>query len=284
MGYSSGPETLAKPRILCLHGGGVSARIFRLQARRLVSCLASRFRLVFADGPFWSEMHPDLRPVYSQMGPCRQWAAWSAGTHETLNHDCETVVDAIETSLMATMKADPGSGEWVGVLGFSQGARLAASILLENQIRRDESDINGDGVRQAYEPFTGIDWKFGVLMAGRGPPYALSRRTRGNAFFEPPRRESRSPAGAPEVNGMMPNWAPFPGALQTPTVHVHGLQDEGLQFHRQLLHQYMAPKRACLVEWNGQHRIPVRTIDVEAVAQSILQVAEMAAKNSSGPV
>jgi len=30
--FTSGPETLHKRRILCLHGGGVSAKIFRLQA------------------------------------------------------------------------------------------------------------------------------------------------------------------------------------------------------------------------------------------------------------
>ena len=284
MGYSSGPETLAKPRILCLHGGGVSARIFRLQARRLVSCLSPWFRLVFADGPFWSEMHPDLRPVYSQMGPCRQWAAWSSTTQNTtLGCDYEATVNAIEVSLKDAMKADPGTGEWVGILGFSQGARLAVSILLENQLRFDESSTNGDIIGSLYNPFTGVDWKFGILMAGRGPPYALSKQTHGTPFFEPPQRQSRfptKPAGATDINDISSNWKPFPCPLQTPTVHVHGLQDDGLPFHRQLLHQYMAPERTALVEWNGKHRVPVRTFDVEAVARSILQVAELASKDS----
>lgn len=77
MTIASGSETIHKPRILCLHGGGVSAKIFRLQVRRLNSKLAPCFRLVFADGPYASKMHADLKPVYGQIGKgtCR-WSRW----------------------------------------------------------------------------------------------------------------------------------------------------------------------------------------------------------------
>lgn len=272
MGYSSGPETLEKPRILCLHGGGVSARIFRLQARRLASCLAPHFRLVFVDGPFWSEMHPDLRRVYGQMGPCRQWCSPLLPPNATIDHpDHAAAVDMIENCLEAVIKSDPGTGDWVGLLGFSQGARLAVSILLENQLRRTETSPR-DFHRGIQPPFTGVNWKFGVLMAGRGPPYALRPQIQTNQFFEP----IRSIPVGPSVTVQAVSKVAFPHPLTTPTVHVHGLQDEGLAFHRQLLHQYVAPDQAMLVEWNGKHRIPIQTMDVEAVARATLHTARLA--------
>lgn len=76
MGFSSPPETLSLPRILCLHGGGVSGEIFYYQSRAIIAGLNSHFRLVFVDGPFFSDMHPDLKPVYGGMGPTYRWSPW----------------------------------------------------------------------------------------------------------------------------------------------------------------------------------------------------------------
>ncbi|KAH1600297.1 hypothetical protein KXW91_008005 [Aspergillus fumigatus] len=44
--------TLHLPRLLCLHGGGTNARIFRMQCRVLEKHLGRTFRLVYAQGPF----------------------------------------------------------------------------------------------------------------------------------------------------------------------------------------------------------------------------------------
>lgn len=53
---SSKPDlSLKSPRILCLHGGGVTGEAFRLQARALIAKLQPTFRLVFADGPFFCD-------------------------------------------------------------------------------------------------------------------------------------------------------------------------------------------------------------------------------------
>lgn len=263
--YASGPETLHKPRILCLHGGGVSAKIFRLQARCLVASLAPYFRLVFVDGPFPSEMHDDLKPVYGQMGPCHRWAAWLP--HHVQNSNSDTVVvDRIEDSLQAAIKADPGTGEWVGLLGFSQGAKLAISILLENQLRQQQREVSS-GEEGVF--FAGVHWKFGIIMAGRAPPYSLSERTKDSPYFDPP---GKIPPPAATTRHTVANLD-FPHKLTTPTLHVHGIRDAGLPFHRQLLRDYVASDRAVLVEWDGRHRLPIRTADVEAVTGGILRVA-----------
>ncbi|KAK2809846.1 hypothetical protein FQN50_003487 [Emmonsiellopsis sp. PD_5] len=276
---SSGPETLHKRRILCLHGGGVSAKIFQLQARRLIQALSPYFRLVFADGPFPSEMHPDLIPVYSPMGPCYHWAGWLPQHLAASGFDDDLTVKKIQESLQRTMASDPGTGEWVGLLGFSQGAKLAFSILLEDQQRRQEpSKIKPPCQNMNRSSFLGVNWKFGILLAGRGPPYPLSHRTLAQIpQYDPSGKTSTSAALSVKPMTAALQWNP-PGQesiLITPTVHVHGLRDEGLPFHRLLLNHYVDPASAQVVEWDGNHRVPIRTVDVDAVTRAIKRVAKV---------
>ena len=76
--YKAESSTLHLPRILCLHGGGTNARIFRAQCRALITQLESEYRLVFAQAPFDSHAGPDVLSVYSQWGPFRRWLRWRA--------------------------------------------------------------------------------------------------------------------------------------------------------------------------------------------------------------
>lgn len=108
-------------------------------------------------------MHKDLKPVYSNMGPCRRWGRWLP--HQPpVSH--ASAVKQIEQSLVRAMDQDEGYGEWVGLTGFSQGAKLAFSILLENQLR-----LKKDALAPGY---AGVHWRFGVIMAGRAAPSSLS--------------------------------------------------------------------------------------------------------------
>ena len=60
--------------------------------------------------------------------------------------------------------------------------------------------------------------------------------------------------------------------LRLPTVHVHGRQDQGLHLHKQLLEQYCEIGSTRLVEWDGDHRVPVKTKDVAAIVEEIFDV------------
>lgn len=104
---------------------------------------------------------------------------------------------------MAT-KMDLGTGEWVVLMGFSQRAKIAISILLENQFREQEGPH--------LEVFAGVHWKFGVFLAGRALPYALSQRTLGKLYFD-------LPGELPFLNV---DTVHFPDQLRTPTLHAHG--------------------------------------------------------------
>ncbi|KAI9742329.1 MAG: hypothetical protein M1818_003862 [Claussenomyces sp. TS43310] len=251
-------SSLHLPRMLCLHGGGTNAQIFRAQCRALEAHLKSSFRFCYAEAPFPSDAGPDVLSVYQDYGPFKRWLPWLP-EHPIL--DSTTGVEAIDRSLETAMKEDDrkgATGDWVALLGFSQGAKVSASLLLRQQARADKS---GHGV--------GSNYRFAVLLAGRAPLVAL----------DPPEPKSSSTLvdAAGTQYPAVPEDQTFGVSKQTlrlPTIHVHGLQDPGLHLHRQLLEQCCEKGSTRLVEWNGNHRLPIKTQDVSLVVEQILAVAK----------
>ncbi|KAF4556260.1 Esterase citA-like protein [Elsinoe fawcettii] len=210
--------------------------------------LSSTFRLVFADGPHFCGPGPDIVPVYEAYGPFRRWLRWKPGEHAEIDNEAAT--DEIMYCIKRAMEEDDGTGEWVGVLGFSQGAKVAASMLYDTQCRLEK-------VGHAE-----LNWKFAVIMQGRHPLVSFSGYSKHPAVCE---------AGA-----LSEGWdyqGEFDRKLSLPSVHVHGLQDYGLELHRRLMNQYCDPKSVTLVEWDGAHRLPIKTDDVSKVCQAIWKVA-----------
>ena len=239
-------ENLHKPRLLCLHGGGVTGAVFRAQARSLIRHLPD-FRLVFADGPFFCNPGPGIVPVYEDCGPFRRWLRWLP-EHPPIDDDAAAaeVVYALET----TKKNDPGDGPWVGLIGFSQGAKLAASLLYDQQIR-----VEKEGKAET-------DYKFGVILAGRSPLVSFCEY-------------SKSPACV--TAGGLSEGAVFDGdsphKVKIPTIHVHGLSDPGLYLHRNMYEKYHDPETRTLIEWDGGHRVPIKTVDVAPIVGAIYRLA-----------
>ncbi|KAF2099318.1 citrinin biosynthesis oxidoreductase CtnB [Rhizodiscina lignyota] len=258
--------TLHSPRILCLHGGGVTGEVFRLQARALIAKLSPTFRLVFSDGPFYCDPGPGIVPVYANFGPYRRWLRWLP-THAAI--DAESAVDEIWFQLRTAMDDDDAlgaDGEWVGLLGFSQGAKLSACLLFDQQVR-EEAKKRGDEGALMDKPTT---WKFGVLLAGRAPLVSLSEYSAGRNGLVNAGEISEGFDSAPEDEGE----ADAQGhTLRIPTVHVHGLLDPGLHLHRRLLNHYCDPKSVTLVEWDGNHRVPIKAVDVDKVVEATFDVA-----------
>ncbi|KFH48573.1 Rhodanese-like domain-containing protein-like protein [Hapsidospora chrysogenum ATCC 11550] len=239
--------SLPLPRILCLHGGGTSANIFKLQCRGIIKRLGSTFRFVFVDGPWRSQPHPAIVPFFGDEGPFYRWMRWD-GEHEQ-DEDAENKV--LSTCLRA-MDEDRGTGPWVGILGFSQGAKIAASILWAQ-----EKIHGGEG------PF-----RFGVIMAGRAPIVRL----------DPEGKVGAVPytADISQMSSDVTDWAQDnrgEHAISIPTLHVHGTQDPAMDLHQLMSRNYCKDGTATVIEWEGGHRLPIRTDDVEAVAKRMLQLA-----------
>jgi hypothetical protein len=272
--------TLHLPRVLTLHGGGTNGTIFTVQLRSLLSLLSSaknpRFRFVAAEAPFLCPPHPAVADIYASHAPFRRWLRWLS-SHPKI--DDESAIEEISYSIRSAMAEDDrkgGTGEWVGLIGFSQGAKVAGSILLEQQVREDAMGL-GKGIGVCG--VEGVRWKFGVLMAGRAPLTAL------NLELQAENVDNRELNGAGSTNDTYEftedggrGWVDVPEncMIRAPTVHVHGLKDEGLELHRRLLREYCEMGSARLVEWDGDHRVPIKMKDVERVASAMLDAARRA--------
>ncbi|KAI1136378.1 serine hydrolase FSH [Hypoxylon sp. FL0543] len=245
------------PRILCLHGGGTNARIFRTQCRVLSRMLEPHFRLVFAEAPFESSAGPDVLSVYADYGPFKRWLRWLPDHPEV--EDYAAIAD-IDAQLKKAMDADDragATGPWVGLLGFSQGAKLSASLLFRQQIR----------AAKLGRAAAGSDWKFAVLMAGRAPIVNLAPDVFRSSMLSAPSQIGL--AGGPDLAEMMKGEH----ISRIPTIHVHGLKDPGLHLHRELLEEYCDPETTRVIEWNGDHRVPLKGTDVQPLIDQILDVA-----------
>ncbi|KAL5002547.1 serine hydrolase FSH [Aspergillus recurvatus] len=275
-------QHLHLPRILCLHGGGTNARIFTTQCRALRRHLADSYRLVFADAPFLSSPGPDVTSVYGEWGPFRSWvpvpagvdiSAWAAAS---ASGRIDVDAEAIDECIAAAMEKDDragGTGDWVGLLGFSQGARVAASLLYRQQ-KQQGMGLASWGRDRKRAATAGVSYRFAVLFAGRGPlldlgfgPGLLS----GSSSTSVSAYASGSESAAEEEDEHQDDENGH-DLLGIPTIHVHGLRDPGLEMHRNLV-RCCRPSSVRIIEWEGAHRMPITTKDVGAVVAEIRHLA-----------
>lgn len=132
-----------KPSIICLHGGGTSAAIFDCQTARLQRILQSKFQFIFIDAPFVAPPGPGVLPVYEGCDPFLSWQS-SDTNAEVMPQEVDKLLQNVFQACLR--KGNPP----VGILGFSQGARVATGLLLSTE-----------------EIFSSI--KFGVLVNGTSP-------------------------------------------------------------------------------------------------------------------
>ena len=258
MSFSDEPlGDITLPRILCLHGGGVTADIFHAQSRSIIHALRNKFRLIFVDAPWFCGPGPDIVPVYAQWGPFRRWLRWLPHQSQL---DEDTAISELQYAIRRAMDIDPGTGPFVGVMGFSQGAKMAASLLYEQQLQEEQN------VKKDY------DFKFGILMAGRAPLVSLSSLSESMVKSSPPTMVSA--AGISEgYNFDVGDQVKVP-KIHIPTIHVHGLQDPGLPFHRRLYKENCEPESTTLIEWEGAHRVPLKSKDVDPIVNAIMKYAK----------
>jgi len=251
-------QTLSLPRIMCLHGGGTNAKIFQAQCRGLMAQLKSEFRFVFAEAPFASQAGPDVMSVYSEWGPFKRWLRWRPD-HPRVSH--EDIVRELDQCLEDAKSQDDrlgATGEWVALLGFSQGAKLCASLLYRQQTRA-----------KAYgKHVNNPSYRFGVLLAGRAPLVSLDT----SLTLYPPLPDASQ---ITDVQWHHKQTLYNQGhILRIPTIHVHGMRDQGLELHQQLFTEFCARDRRRLVEWEGNHRVPLKLHDVMLVAGAIRELAK----------
>ena len=166
--------------------------------------------------------------------------------------DADAVIEEINYSIDTAKNGDEGTGPWVALMGFSQGAKLAASLLFEQQLQEEK-------LGKAK-----TEYKFAVLMAGRSPLMVMSELSEG----------APSMLSCGQISEGFEHKGEHDMILRLPTIHVHGLKDNGLHLHQRLMNRYCDPRTTTLVEWEGEHRVPLKKADVNAVVQAIVKVAD----------
>ena len=124
--------------------------IFNIQTIRLQRALDPYFKFVFIDAPLKGEPGPGVIPVFEGLDPYRRWHVKGEDVKPT-----QTVT--VLQRAMEEQRAKDGRG-FVGALGFSQGAKAVAGLLLEQQVRERKEGKDGEGL------------VFGVMFNGTTPP------------------------------------------------------------------------------------------------------------------
>ncbi|KAI0191100.1 serine hydrolase FSH [Astrocystis sublimbata] len=119
------------PKILCLHGSGTSADIFRIQAIRLGRLLMPQFELVYINGFHESGPGPGVLPFFEGMEPYKRWLADKNGEPE----------EQPWPELGRLVEIFDSKGPFVGVIGFSQGAKAATHLVRWLEQRGQQLDF-----------------------------------------------------------------------------------------------------------------------------------------------
>ena len=150
------------PAILCLHGGGSNATVFKIQTRRLIWNLNKQFRFVFAQAPIEGTPGFGMLPVFASCAPFYRWVSkkFKVGEADKEETDSQEVT-AIDEAILQVMEQNGGVDSFKGIIGFSQGARLAPGLLFRQLI--EERDQGSSKWK----------FKFGVVIGGPFPPIAM---------------------------------------------------------------------------------------------------------------
>ncbi|AES96052.1 putative alpha/Beta hydrolase [Medicago truncatula] len=110
-------QSQKKPKILCLHGFRTSGEILKKLVLRWPETVIQKLDLVFLDGPFPAQGKSDVEGIFDP--PYYEWFQSNEGFTEYRNF--EECLAYIEDYMLK-------NGPFDGVLGFSQGAFLAAAL------------------------------------------------------------------------------------------------------------------------------------------------------------
>lgn len=236
--FCTPPIPSGLPRILCLHGAGTNGRIFQFQARAILQSLGRYFTFTFVDAPFESLPGPGVLPTYAGMKPYLWWHCddASAGFYDIKAEEIQRRRQVVRELLAQEMN----DASIVGIMAFSQGARLATSMCLDHEF--------------------GPRFKFAILIAATFPALDIS-----TPHPPPP------PSHVADTHSLSdPNV--LPERLAIPSVHVQGSHDPWLAQGKKLREVYFEEGQTTVVKFSGGHACPSRSQDAERIAKAVRNV------------
>lgn len=239
-------------RVLCLHGMGTDASILRAQLSPSLSLLPPSYSFTFPDAPILCDPSPGVEDFYN--GPYRCW--FNTPTTEKVAQANAYLKEFLTQS-----------GPFDVVIGFSQGAALAASLLLHQRIEDPKAEPWFKAAIFICSPLPfvcyteyGVDVRkyFGVL----GPPLPSKRPTTvpdylvADAYF---RRNDKDLGGGDGGSGGQFYNMFHPSVDQVrisiPTVHIYGRRDDWRRHSKDLV-GLCDPRHVLQFEHDGGHEVP----------------------------
>ncbi|KAL2065960.1 hypothetical protein VTL71DRAFT_3630 [Oculimacula yallundae] len=209
------------PKILCLHGSGTNIDIFQIQSRKLRALLKGSFRFIFVTGPFSSPPGPGVLPFFDPDDDFYAWLPQRRRSRRPLTRRIDLgkeEKEANEKLKEALEEMNEYDEPFAGVMGFSQGAGMAASLLLQAQ------QAHNRGERSYWSSL-----KFGIMFNGTADCL-----------------EWQAHRSAQEIKD---------DAIRIPTVQVHGLADPWLSNGRMMLDRFFQRDTVKLIEFQGAHHL-----------------------------
>lgn len=125
--------------------------------------LQGQFRFVFAQAPIEGTPGFGMLPVFASCAPFYRWVErrFKLGEAET-EETPQDEVAGLDRILEKVMEENGGVKSFVGLMGFSQGARLVPGLLLRHLVLQK--------TRLGGSPY---NFKFGVMIGGPYPPICL---------------------------------------------------------------------------------------------------------------
>ena len=230
-----------RPRVACFHGGGSNSEIYDIQCARINTILKDYFECVFFNAPYERSAGPGVLPIFADYGPFRAWF--------TLGDDGSEIRDGSGYDSLGTdglqrawkmMEASAPKEDWIGVMGFSQGTRVAGGLLRDQQLRSARSEPNGFNLR------------FGILCMGGGDPMETKQ------------------------NQIQQSYAATTDAqlITIPTLHLHGLKDGVLESGRKQKKIHYNEEASTLLEIDYHHAMPWNAEDVKRFTDQVKKLYE----------
>ncbi|MCJ1298808.1 hypothetical protein MMC08_001598 [Hypocenomyce scalaris] len=229
-------------RFLCLHGRGTNGEVFEFQtAEAFRHLLPDNYSYTFPDGEHDCPAAPGVEKLIP--GPYLCW--YSDDSLKSIAEQHEVVSEIIEDE-----------GPFDVVMGFSQGAALAASIILHHQIEQPLSPplFRAAVFISSFRPFS------------RDPSLGVDITEDPGTYAPPSAKE-----GLARCRWMDP--AVTKARIQIPTAHIYGDKDEFLNQALELVKLSEMSLASTFVHQGG-HDIPVRPDVCKGIRDAIVTAVD----------
>ncbi|KAL2023971.1 hypothetical protein VTK56DRAFT_206 [Thermocarpiscus australiensis] len=267
-------------RVLCLHGQGTSAYIFKSQTAALRSKLSSKFTFDFVDAPFHCAPAPGIKVLFDT----GHYTWWPKPTINAIRGAHKWVADYMDEH-----------GPYDAVMGFSQGCSLVSSFLLYHARETPDEPL----------PFKAAVFICGGLPLGVLEDLGLPVSQRAHDVNEQTVKLMKERAGAltelaknldqirpgvglwDDTAGLLHDPAKMPdesdvfgldftampqdARIKIPTVHIYGAKDPRWPASMQLA--YFCDNRK-MYDHGGGHDIPRSTEVSNKIAQLLEQLSK----------